>query len=286
MSLNLIDFISGLAERAGVDITDESLKGILTNPALASIEVPATLETAVQGKLITEDEARINPNLKKYFSAMALNVADKNLRAMAEKYLDADDLADIKRDELKTAEIAQLIVEKVKQKSAGADNAGDKKTYLAEITKLQGIIAEKEAAAMQAVAERDKYWNQTLTNKELEGLFLGYDYAMDVPKEIAAATARNLFEARLRESGGKYVYDNGTIKLVNSESEDLPFSVNNKQVTAKQFADSIVEPLVKKHNPAPAPTPTPNPQILKPVNNKAKEIAMQNLKELQESGAM
>lgn len=256
--MNIIDYISSLAERGGVDLTSDALKPILTNPALAAIEVPAELETATSTKFLTEEEARINPNLKKYFSAMALNVADKNLRELAKKHLDDTELADINKDDLKTLDIAQLIVDKVKAKAASSNNGSDKKQLLDEITKLQGIIAEKEAALTTSITERDNHWITTLGNEKIDAQTLSYNYAGEVPKNIQAKVLKEMFIESLKADKGLWRYADGKIGLFNAEHPELPLSIGNKQVSFEDYMTRLAEPLVAKHNPpAPAPVPTP-----------------------------
>lgn len=281
MTVNVIDFLSSLAERGAVDTTSDAFKAILTNPSLASIEVPGELVSSVQGKLMTEEEARINPNLKKYFSAMALNVADKNLRTLAEKYLDETDLAEVKRDDLKTLDIAQMIVEKVKAKSASTDSKSDNKKLVEDYAKLQAIIVEKEEAMKTAISERDNYWISTIGNEKIDAQAMSYNYAGETPKPIMAKVLKETFNESLRNEGGAWKYVDGKIQLFNAENPELPFSINNKQVQFEDYMGRLAEPMLAKHNPpAPvAPVPTPvNPNSV--IQNRTVSAARQAADEL------
>jgi hypothetical protein len=286
--MTIADFIKRSAERSGADTESESFTKFMASLSLESA-IPANLMEAFESNLMTEEEAKINPKIKKHFTAGVYDGIDKSLRKLAVKHLGEDELTDLNSEELKTVDIAELLVTKIKAKAAATSAPGDKKALLDEVTRLQNYAEELKTEAAKAVAEVDNKWIRTLTSEKLDAHFMGYDYAMDVPKEISAATAKNLFEAKLKEQGGKYKYVDGKIVLVNAESEELPFSINNKAMDLKGFADSVVEPILKKHNPntPPAPVPTPTNPNQKPQGNPvARAIALENVKALEGSASV
>ena len=107
-------------------------------------------------------------------------------------------------------------------------------------------------------------------------MFGSYNYALDLDKDVTVATARNLWEKKLREKGGTYHYTADGLKLVNAEAPDLPFTIDNKQIDIKTFTESVLAEakLLKVNNQAPTPTPagvpTPTPLPNKPVSPAAK----------------
>lgn len=259
MTSNAIDLISAIAEKAGTPNDAEWLKKIQTNPSLASIEVPKEVTAYAQSELLTYDQAKFNPGLKKYFDAMTLDAMDAKLFETAKDYLDEADLQELKKDGVKTIEVVRNMVEKVKAKHAATDNKEDKKAYLAEITKLQNIIAEKEKAIESAVSERDNHWVSTISNQAIQAKAASYNFPPETPKHIAAKVLKETFFEKLKEDGGTWKYDNGNIKLVNADSPELPFSINNKQVAFEEYMDRLAEPMIAKHtvtSTVTVPTPT------------------------------
>ena len=108
-------------------------------------------------------------------------------------------------------------------------------------------------------------------------MFSGYNYALDLDKDVTISTAKGLWEKKLKERGGKYVFTNDGLKLVNAEAPDLPFTIDNKTVDVKSFTENVLAEakLLKVQGQTPAtptqtPTPTPTTQVTKPTAPAAK----------------
>lgn len=283
--MNIIDFITANAPRLNLDVNSDEFKAFVSDPALAAREIPQSFVDAVSTKLMTESEAKINVGLKKYFTAMSLNPVDTTIKELADEYGLDDETKAVLLGDPNTYNRVRTFTKtlaELKDKASSATGS-DKKVLADKIKELQDALNAEKANAARQAEEINNKWVSTLTAKELEGLFNGYEYAMpNIPKEVQAMTARNLFEQELRNKGGKYKYVDGQITLVSSESEDLPFSLDNKQVNAKQFADMVVAPMLKKHDagtPAQAPTPTPAPINRAASNTKSAALkALEDLK--------
>jgi hypothetical protein len=105
-------------------------------------------------------------------------------------------------------------------------------------------------------------WQSQLTEKELYAMFSQYNYALDLDKDVTISTAKGLWEKKLKEKGGKYMFTNDGLKLVNAEAPDLPFTIDNKTVDVKSFTENVLAEakLLKVQGQAPAtPTQTPTP---------------------------
>lgn len=263
--MTLAEYIQSLSERVGIDNADEALKQIVTNPALSQITVPSAIVSQTNSKLMTEDEAKINPMIKKHFTGTALNTIDTKIKEVLENYEFDDEIRNEILSEASTYNRIPLLAKAIsdaRQKAISA-TGGEKKALLDKVNELQGLLNQERDARRQDVEKINSNWQSQLTDKELQAMFSGYDYALDLDKDVTITTARNLWEKKLREKGGKYVYTNDGIKLVSNDAPDLPFTIDNKTVDVRAFTESVLaEAKMLKVNKAPAPTsaPTPTPQ--------------------------
>lgn len=275
--MTLAEYIQSISERVGIDNGDEALKQIVTNPALSQITVPSSIVSQTNSKLMTEDEAKINPVIKKHFTGTALNTIDTKIKEVLESYDFDDEIRNEILGETSTYNRIPLLAKAIadaRQKAISA-TGGEKKALLDKVNELQGLLNQERDARKQDVEKINSNWQSQLTDKELQAMFSGYDYALDLDKDVTIATARNLWEKKLREKGGKYVYTNDGIKLVSNDAPDLPFTIDNKTVDVRAFTESVLaEAKMLKVNKAPtptsAPTPTPQPMGARPAAPAAK----------------
>lgn len=275
--MTLAEYIQSLSERVGIDNADEALKQIVTNPALSQITIPPAIVSQTNSKLMTEDEAKINPMIKKHFTGTALNTIDTKIKEVLESYDFDDETRSEILAEASTYNRIPLLAKAIadaRQKAISA-TGGEKKALLDKVNELQGLLNQERDARRQDVEKINSNWQSQLTDKELQAMFSGYDYALDLDKDVTITTARNLWEKKLREKGGKYVYTNDGIKLVSNDAPDLPFTIDNKTVDVRAFTESVLaEAKMLKVNKAPtpmsAPIQAPTPMGQKPAAPAAK----------------
>ena len=275
--MTIAEYIQTLSDRVGIDNTDEQLKAIVTNPALSQIVIPSHIVSSTQSKLMTEDEAKINPTVKKHFTGTALNTVDIKIKDVLESYeFDEDTKSEILAETSTYNRIPLLAkaISAAREKAISA-TGGEKKALLDKVNELQGLLNQEREARKQDLDKVNSQWQSQLTDKELQALFSGYDYALDLDKDVTIATARNLWEKKLREKGGKYVYTQDGLKLVNAEAPDLPFTIDNKTIDMRSFTEGVLaESKMLKVNKAPsavvtAQAPTPA-SVARPVAPAAK----------------
>lgn len=240
--MTIAEFIQTVADRIGIDNSDEALKQVVTNPALSQVAVPMSLVSMTQSKLMTEDEAKINPVVKKHFTATALNSVDAKIKDILDEFGFDDDTKQTILGEQSTYNRIPMLsraIAEAKEKAISA-TGGEKKTLVDKINELQGLLNTEREARKQDVEKVNLHWKSQLTDKELNSMFSGYDYALDLDKDVTISTARNLWEKKLREKGGKYLYTEEGIKLVNAEAPDLPFTIDNKTIDVRSFTDNVL----------------------------------------------
>ncbi len=260
--MNLLELIEQLSERTGFNIADESLKTIVSNAALTQIQIPSEFVSTLNRNLMTESEAKINGNVKKHFTATALNGVDAKVKEILDEYgFDEDAKTGIFAEQNSYNRIKLLAqsISDLKDKSISA-TGGEKKALIDKINELTGLVNAEKAARANDIAQVNAKWTSTLTDKEINSMFSNYDYAMDLDKEIQIQTARNVWERELKNKGGKYVYSDDGLKLVNAETPDLPFTIDNKQVDVKQFTEGVLaQNKLLKVTKAPVQGATPQP---------------------------
>jgi hypothetical protein len=282
--MNLTEFIKTLSERAGIDSNDESIQAVMSNQALLNVELPSKISQGIQAKLMNEDEAKRNYEVKKHFTGSTLNAIDLKIKEVIDQFPFDDDNKNQVLSESNTYNRIGLLakaISEVKDKSISAQG-GEKKALLDKVNELQNLLNQEKEFRKNEVQETNSKWQNQLTDKELNSLFSNYDYAIDLDKDVTISTARNLWEKKLREKGGKYVYTTDGIKLVNSEASDLPFTIDNKTIDVKSFTDSVLaEAKLLRVNKPSSNTPVSN-QVTPPAKVNAPFAKSQTSKALQD----
>lgn len=291
--MNAGELIHSLAERTGFD--QSLMKELLEDPYLAKINLPDGFKTAVSNTLITMNEAKINPEIKKHFAGNLLGSVDAVINDMLDEYAMPDDIKTAVKSETSTFERVKLFTKslaKLKEEMASAAG-GDKAKLVQQINQLNADIAAAKDQLKSEVSKVSGEWQGKFSDHLVSSKFTGYDYAMEnVPVDVQASSARILFERKLAEKGGKIKFEEGKLKLVSATDDSLPFTIDNKQVEFDSFADSVVaeNKLIKvKGAPAVPPTPgNPAPPIHKvdtPVAPAAKGMVSKALEELRAGSA-
>lgn len=283
--MTLAEFIQELSDRVQIDAADEQLKQLVMNPALSSLQIPSNLMASVSSKLMTENEAKNNFTIKKHFTGTALSTVDSKIKDLLDEFGFDDETKTSILSEQSTYNRIPMLAKAISDAKERSINAtgGEKKTLVDKIGELQNLLnAEKDGRKLD-IDRVNSQWQSQLTDKELYAMFSQYNYALDLDKDITISTARNLWEKKLKERGGKYQFTEDGLKLVNSESSDLPFTIDNKQVDIKTFTENVLAEakLLKVQGNSPAPTsstPTPAPvQVNKTITPGAKNVASKAL---------
>lgn len=278
--MTLAEFIQELSERVQIDAADEQLKALVMNPALSNLQVPTNVAQSVAQRLMTENEAKINPVVKKHFTGTALSTVDSKIKDLLDEFsFDEETKASILTEQSTYNRIPMLAkaIADAKDRSISA-TGGEKKALVDKISELQNLLNAEKEARKSDINNVNSQWESKLTEKELYAMFSQYNYALDLDKDITISTAKGLWEKKLRERGGKYMFTNDGLKLVNAEAPDLPFTIDNKTVDVKSFTENVLAEakLLKVQGTAPAPvaTSTPTPTNVNKASAPAAKSAM------------
>ena len=264
--MTLAEFIQELSERVQIDAADEQLKALVMNPALSNVQVPSSIAASVQQRLMTENEAKINPVVKKHFTGTALSTVDSKIKDLLDEFSFDDETKTSILTEQSTYNRIPMLAKAIadaKDRSISA-TGGEKKALIDKISELQNLLNAEKEGRKSDIFNVNSQWESKLTEKELYAMFSQYNYALDLDKDITISTAKGLWEKKLKERGGKYMFTNDGLKLVNAEAPDLPFTIDNKTVDVKSFTENVLAEakLLKVQGQAPASpaaTPTPAP---------------------------
>jgi hypothetical protein len=266
--MTLAEFIQELSDRVQIDAADEQLKQLVMNPALSNVQIPSNIAASVQSRLMTESEAKTNLNVKKHFTSTTLGSVDSKIKDLLDEFGFDDEMKSNILTEQSTYNRIPMLAKAIadmKEKSISA-TGGEKKVLVDKISELQNLLNAEKEARKSDIDRVNSSWQNQLTEKELYAMFSQFNYALDLDKDVTISTAKNLWEKKLKEKGGKYTFTNDGLKLVNAEAPDLPFTIDNKAVDFKSFTESVLADakLLKVQGASPvATTQTPTPAPIK-----------------------
>lgn len=255
-----IDFLKQLAEKAGIPADDKDFAAFMATPNFDN--VPDSITSALNEKLMSEKEAKINAGLKSHFTGTALSSVDNEIdNVLAE--INADDTlkGEIKAEK-STYKRVPLLVKKIQALEAKKfeGGKGEKAALAAEITKLTDELKatiDKHKTEVQAIKAQTE---NEVSEYALNAYLSQKNFAnKDVPKEVNILTAKTLLQRQLSEKGAKMQRDGNGFKLFRTDDTGLPYSENHKEISFDAFTDSVLSTnkLLSVGNPPKTPTTPP-----------------------------
>lgn len=254
------EFINSALQKAGIAADNEYLKRVLQNPELTKETVPDEIVSQFNSTLLTLDQAKTNYDLKNHFYGAALAPVEKELQNLATAYeLSDEEIAEINAVKSTFSKIPALkakLDNAIQRKAVAA--GGDKNQHAQEIVRLNAEIAAAKADMANATNRISSEYENKFVDMALSNFMNQYSFTDAIPKDVAAMTARNLFDQTVSAKRAKYKLVNNELTLVNADDESLPFMQENQPVQFKAFVDKIIadNKLLKTA----APTPPAPPQ--------------------------
>jgi hypothetical protein len=267
------ELITNLATKVGIESDNESLKKAITS--IATIEIDEEVANKLSSSLLTEKEAKNNPEIKaKFFSEFA-DATDKELN-QAFKGLGFSDeqLEQIKATEPKTfkrisklSEEASKLIESAK-KSTGNDS---------KLKEIENQYSQK-IAELNSQVEAFKNENVNLVNKSIEreldwnfdNLISKHNISKAIPDEYRSTLAKQAVKDYLKSKDAKPVLVDGKVVLKRLSDESL-------DVTDLDFNTSVSKALAEKQLIEVAPNVTTNQKTVTVEPLKQKTVFQQNL---------
>jgi polyhydroxyalkanoate synthesis regulator phasin len=239
------EFITKLATMAGLSTSDPEIVGILSNSEFSNYKLPENLYSKINSNLLTLDSARNNEQLRKHYHAEILNGLDYNIENVMEKFAVDADIAEQIRQEKKTTEKYNRLIEKLNDLHARKAETGrktDKSELESEISKLNSQIKDLTGKLQTAPQERDSFWTEKLKTKAIQNMLTAYNYAgeKDIPKDVLIETARVLLNRKLNEAKVRLEYQADTDNISLKTESGMDFYKDNTPVSFKSFADQVL----------------------------------------------
>ena len=239
----LIDFFKDMAVKAGIPADDANLVKVLTDPALAAIEIDPTVSNIIDRNLLSLTAAKANPEVRKALETTFKAELYNGIDAEIDSAMTDLGLTDAQKTEILfekgSGKRAALLAKKVKEYEAAnhtAAGTSDKKELLTKVNDLNNNIAKLQREHADALKAKDTELSDKLLQKDVETDLLGFNYIFpkETPNPVKLAAAKNSIDRRLAEKGLKVVTTDAGRKIVRLDGTDY-FDENNKAVSYNDF---------------------------------------------------
>jgi hypothetical protein len=243
MAKKLSDFIKSLIVKAGGNVDDEKIKTALA-AVDANTELGDEIATAIDNGLISLDSAKNNhPDIKKHYTALALNGLDSELKRLMEEEKFGDDIIAELEAEKSSTKRAALIAKKIKELESAKAGQGKEATralneQIADLNKqlrtekdsVNGIKTEYEGklrAKDMSYAKRD--------------LMAGYKTIHDgLDAETRNIIINAIIDKNMKSKGLQWELDSNGNFVIQTKEGSNAFTEDNRQMTPKIFLDKVM----------------------------------------------
>jgi hypothetical protein len=267
---NLSDLLTSLGKKG--NISDDVMKNIMTNPALATIEVPDAFAQGLEANLMNEEQAKFNPNLKTHFNGLTHSTLRGILEPLANEIEDDDFKTQFMSNNNNFERLPMLIkkmkeLEEAKVKAASSGKAKDVEEVTRQYNELLTLRKQEQDKFQNDIKSERQGFENKLTDMSLNAMLSSYKYSSSIPSDVASIVAREKLNAALKAKGAKMVYDNegNALRLVNANDTSLPYRENHNDVSIQDFANRTFAEAKMLEVSAPA-TPPARP-LTPPPNN-------------------
>lgn len=237
------DFIKGLIVKAGGNAEDEKIKTALA-AIDANVELGDEVTSMIDRGLISIENAKNNhPDIKKHYTALALNGVDSEIkRFMEEEKLGEDIIAELEAEKSSTKR-AVLLAKKIKELEAS--KAGQGKEATKALNEQIAALNQQLRAEKDSVNGIKTEYEKKLREKDMgyakRDLLTGYKTIYDgLDAETRNITINAIIEKNLRAKGLKWeIDDNGNFVIQTKEGHNH-FTDDNRQMTPKIFLDKVM----------------------------------------------
>jgi hypothetical protein len=241
------DYINALAKKAGVPADNAGLKELLANAELVKINVPAELETLLDSGLHSIESAKNSKEVRDAMKAQILNGVDADVDAV----ISESEFDEVLRTEIaaekNTGKRIRLVAQKIKELEAGKAKAatGDKAEFQKTINDLKASLAAQTAAHNAAVETIKKGHAGELTSFMVKNQLASYQYGLGVETDVALTTAQALIDKNLASTNSQLINENGNLIVRKNDGTEF-YNEKNVKVSAKDFIEGAIAPILKK----------------------------------------
>jgi len=237
------EFINSLIVKAGGNVNDEKIKTALT-AIDANVELGDDLAGLIDRGLISIDQAKNNhPDIKKHYTALALNGLDTELDRLMEDEKFGDDIVTELKAEKSSTKRAALIAKKIKELEAAKAGQGKATTQalndqIADLNKQ--LRAEKDSINGIKTEYEGKLRAKDM-NYAKRDLMAGYKTIHDgLDAETRNIIINAIIDKNMKSKGLQWELDSNGNFVIQTKEGNNAFTEDNRQMTPKIFLDKVM----------------------------------------------
>jgi len=244
-------FVLGMAEKAGIPITDARLAGFLAIPAIREIDIPDDIEQQISRSLLSIEDAKNNhPAIKTHYFAEIMNNVDRSLESI---YQDAgftsEEIAELNSERSSTKRIP-LVAQKLKKKLEAqlqttqqnlSSNANAKVQELTnKVNELNELLAKTKETLKEKESEFTNKLKEFKINNSLNAKYAALKTIYDtLPENVRMTTLSTIVNSELQDNGARFdIDDNGALVLRRKDGTNF-FDENNRQLSVEDFINRV-----------------------------------------------
>lgn len=237
------EFINSLIVKAGGNVNDDKVKAALA-AIDANTEVADDLAGLIDRSLISIDQAKNNhPDIKKHYTALALNGLDTELDRLMEDEKLGDDIVTELKAEKSSTKRAALIAKKIKELEAAKAGQGKATTQALneQIADLNKQLRTEKDSINGIKTEYEGKLRQKDMNYAKRDLMAGYKTIHDgLDAETRGIIINAIIDKNMRSRGLQWELDSNSNFVIQTKEGNNAFTEDNRQMTPKIFLDKVM----------------------------------------------
>jgi hypothetical protein len=240
----ITDYFVQLCEKAGIDTKDTDLIDLLSKSDLSKIQISDSLIEKINKNVLTKEEAKNSPELKKHFYGNALDPINKKIAAFFDEYGFDDGMkAEVLADTSTYSQFEKTVkkIAELKEKQSTSGNKGEKADLEKKINELAAelskVAKQKEDEKIAAVNEVTQRYENQFLEMNIDSIIGSKNLPGQFAKEIEIKIAKEFVNKKLAEKNAVLKNIEGKLKLVSKDNEDLLIFDAGKEISF----DSLTE---------------------------------------------
>jgi hypothetical protein len=243
MAKKINEFLKTLIVKAGGNPEDEKLKAALA-AIVADTEVNDDVVNAIEQGLISIENAKNNhPDIKKHYTALALNGLDSELeRLMEDERFDEATITELKGEKSSTKRAA-LIAKKIKELEAAKAGQGkaETKALNEKIAELNGELRKIKDNENNIKSEYEKKLRDKDKGYAMRNILSTYQTIYDkLDPETKNISINAILEKNLRSKGYQLDVDENGNLIIATKDGSTAFTDDHRPLTPKIFFDKVM----------------------------------------------
>src|SRR5690606_20576364 len=203
------------------------------------LEMPDTIATGINS-LMSEADAKVNPEVKKHFYRSALDPVDSKMAELAAELGLSPEQIEALKGEKNTYEKPNILKNAIAESLKSADKKTDSPEAKKQIEEMAAEINRLKTEKDEAVNSITSKYENEPTNHAVMAQFGSYPWSDAYAPTLRPTVVNALLEQELKAAGAKIKRSENGIELVNANDDTLPFRLNNEPVSFSQFADQLM----------------------------------------------